>query len=84
MYGLVGCLLGFVLIVLIFLIVFSIVVAKKVKDAFSFLNPKSRKQPNAQNADQNVRFTGGQEPTKKKQKVFDDDEGEYVDYEEID
>lgn len=75
--------LGLVLMALIFLIVFSIVVAKKVKDAFSPLRPKSRSRRGENFAREDVSFGGGHARETKKQKVFDDDEGEYVDYEEI-
>lgn len=81
-----GCLLGFVFIIFTFLFVLLTNIAKRVKDIFSSFSPKSGKTQSRSNSSggqqhRNQQQTSG--PSQSSRKIFEDNEGEYVDFEEI-
>lgn len=83
MYGPIGCLLSFFLFVLVFIVVVCVMVVQKVRDTLSSLHRNNPGRPDARFFRQDERFGNPPASEKGKRKVFDDNEGEYVDYEEI-
>lgn len=84
----IGCLLGFVLALFVFVGVFLLSIIGKIRALWSMINPDSRKkQHNNQSyqnqSRQNTKSGRSSANPSSHHKVFADDEGEYVDYEEI-
>ena len=87
-----GCLLGFFLAILVFIGVFLLTIVGKVKQIMNSFSPKHKAERNSstrqQGYSQNEQTYSQQTNSSGKsssspQKIFADDEGEYVDYEEI-
>lgn len=80
-----GCIFGFILFILAFLFIIVLNTAKKVKDIMSAFSPKKHKQQTTgtQSGRQETNHHNTQSSRHSSHKIFDDNEGEYVDYEEI-
>ena len=83
-----GCLLGFILALFVFVGVFLLSIIGKIRAMWTMLNSNSRKKQNnnrsyQNQSRQNTNVGGTSTKSSSHQKVFADDEGEYVDYEEI-
>ena len=87
-----GCLLGFFLAILVFIGVFLLTIVGKVKQIMNSFSPNHKAERNSstrqQGYSQNEQTYSQQTNSSGKsssshQKIFADDEGEYVDYEEI-
>lgn len=83
MYGPIGCLLSFFLFVLVFIVVVCVMVVQKVRDTLSSFHHNNGGRPDARFFRQDEHFRNASASEEGKRKVFDDNEGEYVDYEEI-
>lgn len=84
-----GCLLGFVLIFFAFIAIMFATIIRKVRSfmsGFSPKEPRQHKQHTSQTQQQQSQagsYSSSPHQTSSHQKVFTDDEGEYVDFEEI-
>lgn len=85
-----GCLLGFVLAIFVFVGVFLLTIVGRVRSFLAAMNPNSKKkqhnnQSRQNNSRQNTASNGrtSGRSSSSHQKIFADDEGEYIDYEEI-
>lgn len=81
-----GCLLGFVFIIFTFLFVLLTSIAKRVRDIFSTFSPKGGKAQSRSNSSGDQQHRNQQQTSgtpHSSRKIFEDNEGEYVDFEEI-
>ncbi len=87
MAGPFGCLFGLVFGFLVFLFVTLLNVADRVRNVIRSFFPSARgRRPSSGNAGaggQSASASRFRSSSKARHKVFDDDEGEYVDYEEV-
>lgn len=85
MTGPFGCLFGLLFAFLAFLLIMVLNIARRVRNIMFSFSPKNHKQqsssgnPHGQTTSQNH----SQSSSHGSHKIFDDNEGEYVDYEEI-
>lgn len=80
-----GCLFGLIIAIFVFLMVVLTYIIGKVRNILSQFTPKGNTQQSSRSA-QSHKETGraaAGESSKGHKKVFDDNEGEYVDFEEI-
>lgn len=84
-----GCLLGILVAVLAFVFIAALSMVKKIKDTFaSMFSPKGKRQQSPRDSYDTAgsRQRGTSSPhssSRGHKKIFEDNEGEYVDFEEI-
>ena len=80
MGGPLGCLFGFILVLFSFVGIVFLAIVGIGKSWFHAIKTKGKQKPSSENA-----RSGATQQQKKasRQKVFSDDEGEYVDFEEL-
>ncbi len=80
-----GCLFGFLFTFLLFLLIMAFNIAKRVRNILSsFSAGNHKRQPSSGNARGRTTTQGhSQTSSRGSRKIFDDNEGEYVDYEEV-
>ena len=84
MAGPFGCLLGLLLALVVFCLFLVLTIVRKAKDIFSPFFPHGKKsQSSGTDAGQRGEQPHPHSSSHPSQKIFDDDEGEYVDFEEI-
>lgn len=85
MAGTFGCLFGSLFVFFAFLLAMVLSIAGRVRDIMSSFSPKGRKrQSSSGNASGQTASRGRpRSSSRSSRKIFDDNEGEYVDYEEI-
>ncbi|WP_321334759.1 DUF4834 family protein [uncultured Bacteroides sp.] len=74
--------LGFLFMIVIFILVLGLSIVSSVLRVLFGFNRRSSSSKNAQTRSREEQDTSEQQPPKHK-KLFDDDEGEYVDFEEV-
>lgn len=85
MTGPFGCLFGLLFAFLAFLLIMVLNIARRVRNIMSSFSPKNHKQQSS-STDSNGQTSShnrSQSTSQHSRKIFDDNEGEYVDYEEI-
>lgn len=85
MTGPFGCLFGLLFAFLAFLLIMVLNIARRVRNIMSSFSPKNHKQQSSA-TDSNRQTSShnrSQSTSQHSRKIFDDNEGEYVDYEEI-
>lgn len=86
-----GCLLSFFIAILVFIGVFLLTIIGKVKRIMNSFSPRhkagnnssAQQQTDSQNEQNYSQHTNSSRKSSPHHKIFDDDEGEYVDFEEI-
>lgn len=86
-----GCLLSFFIAILVFIGVFLLTIVGKVKQIMNTFSPRhkagkhtsTQKQAYSQNEQTYSQHSNSSGKSSSHHKIFDDDEGEYVDFEEI-
>lgn len=73
---------GFLFIILLIIFIFGISIISGILRFFFGLGRKTTRNPGEQHSEQRKSSQSTSRP-KKQKKIFDDDEGEYVDFEEI-
>ena len=79
-----GCLFGFIFAILAVLFVAVLNITRRVKDIMSVFSQKEQKQQTTdRNKDRQSTNRNATQASRQPHKVFDDNEGEYIDYEEV-
>lgn len=87
-----GCLLSFFIAILVFIGVFLLTIIGKVKQIMNTFSPQhkagkqhtsTQQQTYSQNEQTYSQHSNSSRKSSSHHKIFDDDEGEYVDFEEI-
>lgn len=86
-----GCLLSFFIAILVFIGVFLLTIIGKVKRIMNSFSPRhkagnnssTQQQTDSQNEQNYSQHANSSKKSSPHHKIFDDDEGEYVDFEEI-
>lgn len=79
-----GCLLGLLLSFVIFCFFLVLTIVRKAKDIFTpFFTHGKKNRPSGTDAEQHGEQPHPHSASHPSQKIFDDNEGEYVDFEEI-
>lgn len=73
---------GFLFIILLIIFIFGISIISGILRLFFGLGRKATRNPGEQHSEHRKSSQSTSRP-KKQKKIFDDDEGEYVDFEEI-
>lgn len=86
-----GCLLSFFIAILVFIGVFLLTIVGKVKQIMNTFSPRhkaekhtsTQQQTYSQNEQTYSQHSNSSRKSSSHHKIFDDDEGEYIDFEEI-
>ena len=81
-----GCLFGFLFVVVAILFVAFVNIVRMARDVMSAFGPKKRNANTSQRQQQthtSSQSSTGQAQSATRRKVFEDGEGEYVDFEEV-